>query len=113
MNTRQTWCYEATYANGESVTFPMKCTSLPVANAEELIDLNKLSHQVFRGKLVDEKARELILNNIIKLLNKRHLTNSISSWQVFFSNLPVSKDYIFNNTLLILVNSKKRAIQVS
>ena len=112
MNTRQTWYYDVTYANGASVTIHVKCTSLPIANAEELIDLNKLTHQVFSKKIVDDKARELILNNIIKLLNKRHLSSCISSWQEFFSKLPVTKDYHFNNTLLILVNSKIRAIQV-
>lgn len=112
-NTRQHWCYEVTYANGESVTFPIKCISLPVANPEELIDLNKLMRQDFRGKLVHDNTREFILNNIVKILNNRHLANCIPSWQDFFSVLHASIDGNFNNTLMNLVTSKKRPIQVS
>jgi len=113
MGTRQAWFFDVTYANGEIVTFSFKCISLPIKYSSKLIDLKTLSHQVFRGKIVDECARETILNNIIKILINRHLNNDIQSWRDFFLKLPVHEDYIFNNTLLNLVNKYKRAIQVS
>lgn len=113
MGTRQTWYYDVTYANGEMVTFPMKCISLPVNNSDVLIELNNLSHQVFRGKIVDDRAREVILNNIVRILTNRHLTRDIPSWQEFFSKLPVNDDYVFRNTLLNFVDEHKRAKQVS
>jgi len=113
MGTRQTWFYDVTYANGELVTFPFKCISLPIKYSSELLDINILSHQIFRGKICNEKERDIILNNIIKILTNRHLTDDIPGWREFFSKLPVQEDYIFNNTLLNLVNKHKRAVQVS
>lgn len=113
MGTRQTWFYDVTYANGEMVTFPMKCISLPVKLPSTLINLNNLSHQEFRGKLVDDRAKESILNLIIKLLTNRHLTSDIPRWREFFSKLPVNDNFVFNNTLKNLVDKHKRPIQVS
>jgi hypothetical protein len=78
-----------------------------------LIALNDLLPQVFRGKIVDDAARETILNNIIKILANRHLNNDIQSWREFFAKFPVNDDYVFDNTLLKLVNKHKRAVQVS
>jgi len=112
MGARQTWFYDVTYANGQVVTFPMKCISLPIKNSDVLIDLNDLLPQLFRGKIVDEIARESILSNIIKILTNRHLNYNIQSWRDFFSQLPVNEGYVFNNTLLNLVNKHKRAVQV-
>ena len=91
----------------------MNCISLPIKNKDVLVDLNDLLPQVFRGRIVDEATRETILNNIIKILTNRHLNNDIQSWRDFFSKLPFNEAYIFNNTLLNLVNKNKRAIQVS
>lgn len=113
MGTRQTWFYDVTYANGQVVTFPLKCISLPVKNANALIDLDSLSHQELKGKIVDARARDTILNNISKILTSRHLTNDIPSWQVFFSKLPVHEGYVFSNILLNVVSKHKRTIQVS
>ena len=113
MGIRQTWFYDVTYSNNEVITFPFKCISLPIIFFSELIDLNTLSHQVYRAKICNKKDRETILNNIIKILTNRHLTDDIPSWQAFFSKLPVQDDYIFNNTLLNLINKYKRTIQVS
>jgi len=113
IGTRQTWFYDVTYANGEVVTFPLKCISLPIKNSDVLIALNDLLPQVFRGKIVDDAARETILNNIIKILANRHLNNDIQSWREFFAKFPVNDDYVFDNTLLKLVNKHKRAVQVS
>jgi len=110
---RQTWFYDVTYANNEVVSFPMKCISLPIKNRDVLIDLNDLLPQIFRGKIVDETARETILKNIIKILTNRHLNNHIQSWREFFLKLPVNEGYVFNNTLLNLVDKHKREVQVS
>jgi len=65
------------------------------------------------GKIVDETARETILKNIIKILTNRHLNNHIQSWREFFLKLPVNEGYVFNNTLLNLVDKHKREVQVS
>ena len=111
--TRQTWYYDVTYANGQMVTFPMKCISLPIQNTDVLIDLNSVEHQEFRGKLVDDRAREGILNNIIRILTNRHLPNDIPIWREFFSKIPINDDYAFKNTLLDFVDTHQRTIQVS
>jgi len=112
MGTRQTWFYDVSYANGEVLTFPVKCISLPIKFSDILIDLNDLSHQVFRGKLIDDRTRETVLNNIIKLLGNRHLNSDIPSWRDFFSKLPVNEGYVFDNTISNFVNNHKRAMQV-
>ena len=113
MGKKQTWFYDVTYANGKLVTFPIKCISLPLNSKDVLIDLNNILPQVFRGKIIDDTARESILNNIIKLLTNRHLNNDIENWRDFFRKLPVNEGYVFSNTILNLVNRYKRAVQVS
>jgi len=64
---RQTWFYGVTYANNEVVSFLMKCISLPMKHRDFFIDLNVLLPQIFRGKIVDETARETIFKNIIHI----------------------------------------------
>ena len=89
---RQHWLYKVTYASGSVVDVPVKCISLPfVFDQSRELHLDSINDnsrsQEFTGEYSKAFCRQIVLDNIRKLLEGRGDNTLIPVWGSFFDKL--------------------------
>ena len=69
---RQHWFYKVRYAQGATLTWPLKCVGIPIKFPPDISDIiMQLLAQAFVGSLCTQEHRDTVLNNIRSMLTAR------------------------------------------